>query len=226
MSLARLRPAASCCIQPRRSCWAQHRTFVSPSPPLNARRLDFIAYPHGLNRPHADLNHIVAAWSTQHLADPHYGVRSLFRIRIYTPPIVNDAGWPHAGAELIAGVTRLHRRIDLRFWRIADYERQWREGIARLVNGAESSALMSAFSGPGDASHSMWALWREATSVYIQPLCVLAAPLDDPFDPRAPYEHVGARVPVTENDLPMDEWRVELDQLMAFGLRIRWPLSQ
>lgn len=168
----------------------------------------------------------MAAWSTQHLADPDHDGRSLFRIRIYTPPIVNDAGWPHAGTELIAGATRLHRRVDLRYWRIADYERQWREGIARLVNGAESSALMLGFAGPGDASHSMWALWREAPSVYIQPHCVLGALLDDPFDPRTPYEHVGARIPVTQNGLPMDEWRVDLDHLMVFGLRIRWPLGQ
>jgi hypothetical protein len=150
----------------------------------------------------------------------------LFRIRIYTPALVNEAGWPHAGAELTAGVTRLHHRVDLRYWRIADYQRQWREGIARLVNGAHSSALMSSFSGAGDAPHLMWALWRQGAHIYIQSHCVLPAHLAAPFDPRAPYEHVGARIPITENHLPMDEWRVEFGQLLAFGLRIRWPLGQ
>jgi hypothetical protein len=162
----------------------------------------------------------------EHLAVPHHGCDKLFRIRVYTPALVNETGWPHAGAELIAGATRLHRRVDLRYWRIADYQRQWREGIARLVNGAHSSALMSGFAGAGDAPHSMWALWREGAYIYIQSHCVLRAHLAAPFDPRAPYEHIGTRIPVMENLLPMDECRVEFGQLLAFGLRIRWPLGQ
>jgi hypothetical protein len=157
---------------------------------------------------------------------PLYGSHTVFRIQVYTPAIVNEAGWPHAGVELIAGTTRLHRRVDLRYWRISDYQRQWREGIARLVSGAPSSALMTAFSGVSGEPHSMWALWREAAYVYIQPHCVVPAHLAAPFDPRLPYEHVGGRIPVLENALPMDEWRVDLDRLLAFGLRIRWPLGQ
>jgi hypothetical protein len=42
----------------------------------------------------------------------------------------------------------------------------------------------------------------------------------------APYEHVGARIPATEEALPIVEWRIELEQLFASVMRIRWPMGQ
>lgn len=150
----------------------------------------------------------------------------MFRIRVFTPPLVNAAGWPHAGAEFVAGGVRLIFRVDLRYWHVADYERQWAAGIARLTDGAASSALMSRFVGADDSPHLMWALWREHRHVYIQPHGVVAADLSTRFDPHDPYEHVGARIPVTENALPLTEWRVELDQVLASALGIRWSLGQ
>src|SRR5262245_22084837 len=64
------------------------------------------------------------------------GGLQMFGIRVFTPPLTGDDGWPHAGAELRVGVDRMPFRVDLRYWRIADYERQWKEGIARLTSGA------------------------------------------------------------------------------------------
>jgi CdiI N-terminal domain len=150
----------------------------------------------------------------------------MFRIRVFTPPLITQSGWPHAGAELLVGDARLLFRVDLRYWRIADYERQWKAGIARLAGGASSSALMSAFRGPTDAPHHMWALWREGGWVYVQPHCVLRAELSVPFDPVAPYPLVAERIPVTESDLPLLEWRVEVAQLFATVFGIRWPFAQ
>jgi hypothetical protein len=150
----------------------------------------------------------------------------VFRIRVFTPLAVTESGWPHAGGELVVGDARLVFRVDLRFWRIADYERQWKAGIARLAGGASSSALMSAFRGPTDAPHHMWALWREGGHVYVQPHVVLRAELSVPFDPRVPYSLIAERLPVTEHDLPLDEWRVEARHLIAASLAIRWPFGQ
>ena len=80
--------------------------------------------------------------------------------------------------------------------------------------------------GGGDGPHLMWALWKQAGFVYVQPHCVIEADLDEPFDPRAPYQHVGERLPAIEESLPMSEWRVELEQLFASVMRIRWPFGQ
>jgi hypothetical protein len=148
----------------------------------------------------------------------------MFRIRVLAPSLVLDA--PRAVGELVIGDARQHFSLDLLYWRIADYERQWKAGLARLYHGAPSSALMTAFRGDSDAPHLMWALWKDSGFVYVQPHCVLAAELAAPFDPLQPYAHVGAHIPATEQALPIAEWRVELEQLLASMMRIRWPFGQ
>jgi hypothetical protein len=72
----------------------------------------------------------------------------------------------------------------------------------------------------------MWALWREGGHVYVQPHCVLRAELSVPFDPFCPYALVAERIPVTENDLPLFEWRVDVQHLFAATLSVRWPFGQ
>lgn len=148
----------------------------------------------------------------------------MFRVRVFTPSVVNEDGLPHAGAELVLGAERLRFLLDLSHWSIAAYERQWREGIARVLHGAPSSALMIAYRGPGDEVHRMWGLWRDAGQLYVQEHSVVAAELDDPFDPAQPYAHVGQRIAAAEHGLPIAEWRVDLVHLYAAALGIRWPL--
>ncbi len=150
----------------------------------------------------------------------------MFGIRVFTPPLTGDDGWPHAGAELRVGNGRMRFRIDLRYWRIADYERQWKEGIARLTSGAASSALVSRYSGPRGASHSIWALWRIDGQMYVQPQYILQAELASPFDPLAPYAHTGVRIPAVENNLPLPEWQVPMEHVFAATLGVRWPFVQ
>lgn len=147
----------------------------------------------------------------------------MFRIRVFAPSLTYAHDSLNAVGELVIGDARQHFRLDLRAWSIADYERQWKAGVSRLVYGAPSSALMSAFRGDHDAPHLMWALWREAGFVYVQPQCVLNRELSSAFDPYAPYEHVGARVPATEQSLPIAEWRLELEQLYTNAFNVRWP---
>jgi hypothetical protein len=148
----------------------------------------------------------------------------MFGIRVFAPPTALDV--PRAVGELVVGDARPLFSLDLRFWRVADYQRQWKAGLARLLHGASSTALMTSFRGDDDAPHLMWAMWKESGFAFVQPHCVLAAELDHRFDPTAPYDDVGARVPATEQALPIAEWRVELEQLFASALRIRWPLGQ
>jgi hypothetical protein len=101
----------------------------------------------------------------------------MFRVRVFTPSVVNEEGLPHAGAELVLGPERLRFLVDLRHWSIADYERQWRQGVARMLHGATSTALMIAYRGPGEATHLMWALWRDQGHVYVQQHPVISAEL-------------------------------------------------
>ena len=147
----------------------------------------------------------------------------MFRIRFFTPAVLNEEGWQHAGGELVVGHARLCFLVDLTNWGLGDYQKQWRTGISRLLHGAPSTALMTAYRGPGDSAHTMWALWREDGHVYVQEHSVLPADLEAPFDPSAPYEYVGERVPAAENALPIPEWRVAVEHLHAAMLGIHWP---
>ena len=69
----------------------------------------------------------------------------MFRIRVFTPAVHDENGWRHAGGELTSATGGAASWWISRFWNIADYQRQWREGVARLVQGAPSTALMTAY---------------------------------------------------------------------------------
>jgi hypothetical protein len=149
----------------------------------------------------------------------------MFSIRFFTPAVVNENGWPHAGAELVVGDGRVCFLVDLTHWSIPAYQHQWRTGIARLLEGAASSALMTAYRGGGDSAHVMWALWRDNGHVYVQEQSVVSADLDAPFNPDDPYSHVGERIPASECALPIPEWRCDIEHVQAASLGIRWPRS-
>lgn len=145
----------------------------------------------------------------------------MFRISIITPEIANEEGWRHAGGLLVAGDARLPFLVDLTYWRAVDYERQWRAGLRRIVEGAMSTALVTAYRGPRGDSHVIWALWRDEAHVYGQKQAVLPGDLPTPFDPADPYAHVGSRTPSSAHGLPIPEWRMELGQFLTSALGIR-----
>jgi CdiI N-terminal domain len=147
----------------------------------------------------------------------------MFRIRFFTPAVLDENGWPHAGGELVLGDARLIFLADLSYWDIRHYQNQWRGAISRLLQGGSSTALISAYGGPRGSTHKMWALWRLDDHVYVQEHVVLAAELEAPFDPNEPYVHIGERVPATENALPIPEWRIEFEHLHAALLGLRGP---
>jgi len=149
----------------------------------------------------------------------------MFCIRVLSAPLALATGAPTAVGELVVGAARTIFPLDLSHWRAEDYERQWRAGLRRLLSGAPTSALMSAYRGPHGDAHLMWALWRENTSVYVQSHCVAACDLSAPFDVSAAYEHVDVRVPAREQALPITEWRVDVEHLFASALQIRWPFA-
>jgi hypothetical protein len=152
----------------------------------------------------------------------------MFRIRLLGPRPSYTVTSSCTLGELVIGGAHLRFQLDLAYWSAADYELQWHCGLMRLVRGATSSALMVAYRGTGeDAVHLMWALWREGDKAYVQPHAVLASEVEGGcFDAMSPDGHVGARIPVTEESLPLMEWCVEIEQLFAAALRIRWPYSQ
>ncbi len=146
----------------------------------------------------------------------------MFGIKVTTPVVTNADGWSHAGGELKVGDESLKFLVDLTWWRVADYEHQWRDAMDRLAHGTRATALVTAYAGPG-GPHRMWALWRDDDFVYVQEHIVVPTDLDTPFDPSHPDAHVGARIS-PEHGAPIAEWRIELLHVLAAAFGIRWPL--
>jgi hypothetical protein len=146
----------------------------------------------------------------------------MFQIRIFTPPALDESGWRHAGGELTVGDARMIFFADLTYWNIGDYQCQWREAVGRLMQGEQSAALMTAYGGPDGASHTMWALWLESDEVYVQGLTLLTSELDAAFNPNEPHAHLGTRVPVGENALPIPEWCFDRAYLHTAKFGSRW----
>ena len=148
----------------------------------------------------------------------------MFQIRVCTPSVINEDGWPEGGAELRLGDERFVFVIDLRHWSIAEYERQWRDGTKRILYGKRSTALMTAYGGPAGHTHQMWGAWRNDGHIYVQQHSVITGEADTPFDPAEPYAHIGERIATSETAVPFPEWRVDLVDVYAHAMGIRWPL--
>ena len=148
----------------------------------------------------------------------------MFGIRVCSPSVINVDGWPQAGCELSLGGERFVFVIDLSHWSVIEYERQWREGMKRILHGAPSSALMTAYGGPNGPTHHMWGLWRDDGHLFVQQHSVVNGEVDTPFNPQDPYEHLGQRIASSRYELPIPEWRVDLIDIYAAAMGIRWPL--
>ena len=98
------------------------------------------------------------------------------------------------------------------------YEAQWREGVARLAGGHMSSALITSYNGPGAAFHSMWPMWREGITVFIQERLVLDDTIGHSNVAEQFYARVGPRRTTSDDGSPISEWALPLSQMLAFVL--------
>ena len=111
-----------------------------------------------------------------------------------------------------AGVTVLGHDRDcfdapLSFWREGDYEAQWREGVERLVAGAESSALVTRMEDPDDEQIlRFWALYRLDQSVAVHEQ--LWVPEFGRLQPEEVYGAVGSYRAENDDGHQVSEWRL------------------
>lgn len=142
----------------------------------------------------------------------------MFYIGFVTGARTDAEGWPHANGEVLLGDHGERFQSDLRFWDMPRYEAQWRAGIARLLAGSETSALVTSYRGPDAASHLVWPMWREGQTVHVQEQPLRTDGLTRPFDPDAAHEQVQPRRTVGESGEPIPEWQLPLRDLAAFVL--------
>ncbi len=103
------------------------------------------------------------------------------------------------------------------FWKRKDYEAQWTEGVARLLQGYRRSALITDISRPPTANFFVWwPMWREGEVVFVQNHLFLMSRLRGPFHLANPYVHVGRRR-TESSEGRISEWRTTIAELARFA---------
>jgi hypothetical protein len=135
----------------------------------------------------------------------------MFFIGFVTAPRVDEQGRSYAEGELVAGEHQERFRSDLRAWHKNEYESQWKQGVARLLAGAQSSALVTSFGGPAGELRII-PLWREGSTVRLGEGRVISESLPEPFDPAGIYARVDELV------APTSKRQLSLSHLTAFAI--------
>jgi hypothetical protein len=143
--------------------------------------------------------------------------RIMFYIGFKTGPRTDEEGWRHAIGGLELGPDSDSFAADLMVWTLADYEAQWRAGVARLATGATtSSALVTSYAGPEAAFHFMWPMWRVGDQIVFAERLVSgemigAVDVIDDF-----YRAVGEVQSHTDDGEAISQWTVPFSDVLAF----------
>jgi len=111
--------------------------------------------------------------------------------------------------------------INLFSWNQDRYKQQWKAAVARLVSGADKSALIVEYVEPPHSHNAwLWPMYREGSSVYIQNRLLFFDQLQSPFSPDSPWDSIGERSTVSSTGDPISEWVTSVDSLQDFLKRI------
>ena len=102
----------------------------------------------------------------------------------------------------------------LAFWREPDCEAQWREGVTRIVDGAETSRLVTVMTGPGAGQLAQfWTLYRFGEEVAVHEQLWLESE-QGLLDPAKLYDVAGRYgKSLSKDGTPPSEWRLSLSDL-------------
>ena len=103
------------------------------------------------------------------------------------------------------------------YWQPSDYEKQWREAVKLIVNGAEKAALITEMPPPSKANFvRWWPMWRFQDAVRIHEQILFMDQLNTPFTLEDPYAHVDNYHEFNEEGERLSEWTVPLQDFVEF----------
>jgi hypothetical protein len=120
--------------------------------------------------------------------------------------------------EIVLGqfVERFESPFD--FWTAADYERQWVEGVTRILHGASKSVLVTSMIQPEAANFIMWwPMYRSDNAVIYRNHILLMDQVKQPFEINNLYSFVPDRADSVDEEHSISEWTLDLDQLKSFA---------
>lgn len=101
-------------------------------------------------------------------------------------------------------------------WTRSDYERQWRDGLKRIVSGERKSCLITCLPDPGFTDFLMvWPMYRVERWVVFQHKMQVDG-LPPGFDPARPYQVVDDWISISDDGHKISEWWVTISDLVEF----------
>jgi hypothetical protein len=109
------------------------------------------------------------------------------------------------------------------FWKKPDYEQQWLDGIARIVNGATKSCIITSLIEPIRSADyvfgAWWKLYREGESVILQQQLMIGEVVGAHFDVADPYAAIPDYQPTTPEGETLSSWTTSFAGLSLRGLQ-------
>ncbi|HEY5057180.1 MAG TPA: hypothetical protein VII58_13530 [Acidobacteriaceae bacterium] len=144
-----------------------------------------------------------------------------FSITFSDVPLVyeyDDRTTAGAEGELAIGDYRESFLSSLYEWTKEDYERQWRDAVTSLLEGASKAALITEYIGPDASSHlQWWPLYRCGDVVYAQNHFLFYDQQARSFVVAQAFDFVPDRRTASEDGDPISEWSVPLSSLQEFA---------
>ena len=131
-----------------------------------------------------------------------------------------SAGRSRGSAErigrIVLGTCEERFRASLEHWRASDYERHWRQALARLLGGSRSCLITNMVEPTSRVENlEWWPAWPLGDEVRFHQAVVLPGKLDPPFDLDDPYVHLEDYDP-SDAEAGVSEWRVPLRAIRDF----------
>lgn len=108
-------------------------------------------------------------------------------------------------------------QASLSYWNRDTYLFQWQQGLTRLLNGENQSALVTTMYNPATANFIFWwVIYLVGNAVHIQNHVLFLDDLAKPFNELHLYDFIPTREITTENNEPISEWVIELSDIRAY----------
>jgi hypothetical protein len=125
-------------------------------------------------------------------------------------PERQEDGWYALRGRIVLGEFSEEFLAPLDHWSAADYQLHWVEAARRLVHGGyDRTGFLTSF-------QFLWMMWRDGDDVRVQEKMLIDETLLAPFDPKNPYLQIDEYTGLTEDGMPLSEWRVAIDDVREF----------
>jgi hypothetical protein len=103
------------------------------------------------------------------------------------------------------------------YWTRLNYEQHWRDGLLRILSGAESSCLITLMYDPRLANFiNWWPMYRVDDLVMVQNHLLFMDQLSVAFDEKNPFQSIKPRQTVTPEGEKVSEWSIEIGEIQSF----------